>query len=162
MGFPQFKDTQGSPSICTFAIPDKKSVYPFRASKAISCCRAAFKCLQPASSSLYLQGNFLGLCPVNAQANRTITKSSLLYGHYISHNRESKGDDLMICYSPLRKTTAEKQMTTYTLRFKYGMSHATVQRLQADMPVSTHTLNKLCEILQCRLEDVAVYIPDKK
>ena len=68
----------------------------------------------------------------------------------------------MICYSPLWKTMAEKQMTTYTLRFKYGMSHATVQRLQADMPVSTHTLNKLCEILQCRLEDVAVYIPDQK
>ena len=68
----------------------------------------------------------------------------------------------MICYSPLWKTMAEKQMTTYTLRIKYGMSHATVQRLQADMPVSTHTLNKLCEILQCRLEDVAVYIPDQK
>ena len=41
------------------------------------------------------------------------------------------------------------------------MSHATVQRLQKDMPVSTHTLNKLCEILDCRLEDIAVYIPDK-
>ena len=53
-------------------------------------------------------------------------------------------------------------MTTYTLRFKHGMSHATVQRLQADMPVSTHTLNRLCEILDCRLEDIAVYIPDKK
>ena len=68
----------------------------------------------------------------------------------------------MICYSPLWKTMAEKHMTTYTLRFKHGMSHATVQRLQADMPVSTHTLNKLWEILQCRLEDVAVYIPDQK
>ena len=45
----------------------------------------------------------------------------------------------MICYSPLWKTMAEKQMTTYTLRFKYGMSHATVQRLQADMPVSTRS-----------------------
>ncbi|WP_325228146.1 helix-turn-helix domain-containing protein [Oscillibacter sp.] len=41
------------------------------------------------------------------------------------------------------------------------MSHATVQRLQANMPVSTHTLNKLCTILNCRLEDVAEYVPDK-
>lgn len=66
----------------------------------------------------------------------------------------------MIHYAPLWKTMAEQKVTTYTLRFKYGMSHATIQRLQADMPVSTHTLNKLCTILHCRLEDVAEYIPD--
>ncbi len=45
----------------------------------------------------------------------------------------------MICYTPLWKTMAEQGATTYTLRFKHGMSHATVQRLQMDMPVSTHT-----------------------
>ena len=67
----------------------------------------------------------------------------------------------MIHYAPLWKTMAEQKVTTYTLRFKHGMSHATVQRLQADMPVSTHTLNKLCTILKCRLEDVAEYVPDE-
>ncbi len=67
----------------------------------------------------------------------------------------------MIHYAPLWKTMAEQKVTTYTLRFKHGMSHATVQRLQADMPVSTHTLNKLCTILHCRLEDVAEYVPDE-
>ena len=67
----------------------------------------------------------------------------------------------MIHYAPLWKTMAEQKVTTYTLRFKHSMSHATVQRLQADMPVSTHTLNKLCAILNCRLEDVAEYIPDE-
>ena len=68
----------------------------------------------------------------------------------------------MICYKPLWKTMAKKKVTTYTLRVKHGMSHATVQRLQADMPVSTHTLNRLCGILNCRLEDVAEYIPDEE
>ena len=57
---------------------------------------------------------------------------------------------------------AEKKVTTYTLRFKHNMSHATVQRLQSDMPVSTHTLNKLCKLLDCRLEDIAKYIPDEE
>lgn len=56
---------------------------------------------------------------------------------------------------------AEQKVTPYTLRYKHGMSHATVQRLQANMPVSTHTLNKLCAILNCRLEDVAEYLPDE-
>ena len=68
----------------------------------------------------------------------------------------------MICYDPLWKTMRERQATTYTLRVKYGMSHATVQRLQANQPVSTHTLDKLCRILNCQLEDVAKYIPDKE
>ena len=68
----------------------------------------------------------------------------------------------MISYRPLWRTMAEQNVTTYTLRVKHNMSHATVQRLQANQPVSTHTLNRLCEILQCRLEDVAEYIPDKK
>ena len=67
----------------------------------------------------------------------------------------------MIRYAPLWKTMAEQKVTNYTLRFKYGMSHATVQRLQADMPVSTHTLNKLCTILHCRLEEIAEYVPDQ-
>lgn len=66
----------------------------------------------------------------------------------------------MIRYRPLWNTMSEKKVTTYTLREIHKMSHATVQRLQKDMPVSTHTLNKLCQILNCRLEDVAEYIPD--
>jgi len=68
----------------------------------------------------------------------------------------------MICYDPLWKTMSRKKFTTYTLRVKYNMSHATVQRLQANMPVSTHTLNKLCKILSCKLADVAEYIPDEE
>ena len=67
----------------------------------------------------------------------------------------------MIRYAPLWKTMEEKGATTYTLRFQYGMSHATVQRLQKDMPVSTHTLKKLCAMLNCKLEDVAEYVPDE-
>ena len=54
----------------------------------------------------------------------------------------------MIRYAPLWKTMEEQKVTTYTLRFKHGMSHATVQRLQ-------------CAILNCRLEDVAEYVPDE-
>lgn len=68
----------------------------------------------------------------------------------------------MIRYTPLWETMKKRGATTYTLRIKEGMSHATVQRLQKDMPVSTHTLDKLCSILNCRIEDVIEYVPDKK
>lgn len=73
-----------------------------------------------------------------------------------------KGESALIVYTPLWRTMAEQNVTTYTLRFKHGMSHATVQRLQTNMPVSTHTLNKLCAILNCPLQDVAEYIPDQQ
>lgn len=68
---------------------------------------------------------------------------------------------MMISYRPLWELMAKKNVTTYTLRVKHGMSHATVQRLQKNMPVSTHTLSRLCEILDCRLEEIAQYIPDR-
>lgn len=68
----------------------------------------------------------------------------------------------MITYAPLWRMMAGRKATTYTLRVKYGMSHATVQRLQNDMPVSTHTLNFLCEVFDCRLDEIEEYIPDKK
>lgn len=87
---------------------------------------------------------------------------AISYGYYSGHNRRCKGVIAMIRFAPLWKTMAERKVTTYTLRVKHGMSHATVQRLQADMPVSTHTLNKLCRILDCKLEDVAEYIPDEE
>ena len=76
--------------------------------------------------------------------------------------RNVKGGRTMIRYRPLWNTMGKNKVTTYTLRVKHGMSHATVQRLQADMPVSTYTLNRLCKILNCRLEDVAEYIPDEE
>ena len=73
-----------------------------------------------------------------------------------------KGMNRLISYAPLWRTMAEQKKTTYTLRVKYGMSHATVQRLQKDLPVSTHTLDKLCALLKCRLDEVAVYVPNEE
>ena len=66
----------------------------------------------------------------------------------------------MIIYNRLWETMAEKNLTTYTLRVKNGISNATVQRLQKNMPVSTYTLDKLCKILDCKLEQIAEYVSE--
>ena len=68
----------------------------------------------------------------------------------------------MICYRPLWDTMSKKKVTTYTLRVKQAMSHWCDENLQSDMPVSTHTLDRLCKILDCKLEEIAEYVPDKK
>lgn len=67
----------------------------------------------------------------------------------------------MVDFTPLWETMKKKGFTTYTLREKYGMSSATVQRLKRNMSVSTNTLSDLCDILDCDLGDVAVYVRDE-
>ncbi len=66
----------------------------------------------------------------------------------------------MIRYTPFWKTMAKKGFTTYTLREHYKVSHGTVQRLQRNMSITTDTIDRLCKILDCGLEDVLEYIPD--
>ena len=68
----------------------------------------------------------------------------------------------MVIFTPLWETMKKKGLTTYTLRVKYGISGATVQRLKRNMSVSTNTLSDLCDILDCGLEDVALYIRNDK
>lgn len=68
----------------------------------------------------------------------------------------------MISYAPLWRTMKEKSATTYTLRNKGGISGSTILRLQANESVSTNTLDALCKILNCKLHDVAEYVPDEQ
>lgn len=53
-----------------------------------------------------------------------------------------------------------KGVSTYTLREKCGIDSKTVRRLRANENIETKTLNKLCEALDCRLEDIAEYARD--
>ena len=68
----------------------------------------------------------------------------------------------MICYDPLWHTMEKNNVTTYTLRNKYNVSNSTIQRMKKNMPVSTNTLDVLCEILNCRVQDILVHIPNAK
>ena len=64
----------------------------------------------------------------------------------------------MIVYDRLWKTLKEKGVSQYSLIKKYGISTGQLDRLRKDENVSTHTLNVLCRILDCKLEDIAEYI----
>ncbi len=67
----------------------------------------------------------------------------------------------MISYAPLYKTLKEKGVSTYKLIQEYGVSRSLLDRLKHNKPISTVTLNDLCAILSCRVEDVLEFIPDK-
>lgn len=63
----------------------------------------------------------------------------------------------MISYEPLWNTMKQKNISQYELINRYQFSTGQLSRLRANNNVSTHTLDRLCEILDCRLEEVAVY-----
>lgn len=66
----------------------------------------------------------------------------------------------MISYEPLYKTLKEKGISTYKLTNEYGLSRSLLDRLKHNKPITTVTLNDLCKILKCKVEDVIVYIEE--
>ena len=51
----------------------------------------------------------------------------------------------------------EKNISQYQLIKEYGFSTGQLDRLRKNSNVSTYTLNGICKILNCRLEDIAEY-----
>ena len=49
--------------------------------------------------------------------------------------------------------------TTYTLIKNYHISSSTIDKLRKNKPITTTTINDLCRILSCRVEDILEYIP---
>ena len=67
---------------------------------------------------------------------------------------------VIISYEPLYKTLKEKNISTYKLIKQYNISRSLLDRLKHDKPISTVTLNDLCTILDCKVEDVIEVIPN--
>ena len=67
----------------------------------------------------------------------------------------------MISYEPFYKTLKTKKISTYRLINDYNISRSLLDRLKHNKPITTVTINDLCAILQCKVEDIVVYIPDE-
>ena len=66
----------------------------------------------------------------------------------------------MIKYDPLWRTLKEKGISQYQLIKDYGIDKAQLQRLRQNLVVKTLILNRLCQILNCRIEEIMDYVPD--
>ena len=67
----------------------------------------------------------------------------------------------MIVYDRLWETMKKKQISQYKLIREYEFSTGHLDSLRKNRSISTNTLDMLCGILQCRLEDIAEYRPDE-
>lgn len=68
----------------------------------------------------------------------------------------------MISFERLWITLKKREISQYKLIKEYKISTGQLDRLRKNGNVNTFTLNQLCKILNCQLEDIAEYIPDKE
>ena len=66
----------------------------------------------------------------------------------------------MISYKPFYATLFRKGITEYYLIYKQGVDANLIHRMKHGKAITTTTLNTLCEVLDCRVEDILEYVPD--
>lgn len=65
----------------------------------------------------------------------------------------------MIDYSPFWNTLKNSTETTYSLINTHHISSAIIDKLRKNKPMNTTTLNDLCRIFNCQIQDIVQYIP---
>lgn len=63
----------------------------------------------------------------------------------------------MISYEPFYKTLKDRGISTYKLINQYGISRSLLDRLKHNKPITTVTIDDLCKILSCNVEDIIKY-----
>jgi DNA-binding Xre family transcriptional regulator len=66
-----------------------------------------------------------------------------------------------IVYDRFWSYIREHGITTYQLRNTYRLSGRLMTSLKQNRNMNSYTLAMLCDILKCRLEDIAEYVPDE-
>lgn len=65
-----------------------------------------------------------------------------------------------IVFNKLFNLMKEKNLTTYKIRKNKIINEGTLQRLRYNESVSTETIAKLCDALDCQPNDIMEYIKD--
>lgn len=66
----------------------------------------------------------------------------------------------MIKYDRLWDTMRKKHISQYDLTHTFKINNSLLHKLRHNMNVEIYTLDKLCNILGCGLEDIVEHVPD--
>lgn len=66
----------------------------------------------------------------------------------------------MILFDKLWQTMQERGITQYDLYTKYNMNRAQLHRLRHNQNIESNTIDRLCNILDCNIEDIMTHIKD--
>ena len=67
---------------------------------------------------------------------------------------------ILISYKPFYDTLCRKGVTEYQLIFKQGFSANTLHRIKKGEAITTKTLDALCFVLDCEVQDIIRYERD--
>lgn len=66
----------------------------------------------------------------------------------------------MITYDRLWQAMKQRGVSQYDLYTHYNVNRSQLNRLRHNENVEVNTIDKLCNILQCRVEDIMEHFPD--
>ena len=67
----------------------------------------------------------------------------------------------MKSYEEFWNTLKKKNISQYKLIHDYNVSAGQLSRMRANAHISTHTLDTLCSILNCKIENIITFLPDE-
>ena len=67
----------------------------------------------------------------------------------------------MIIYDKLWNTMNDKGISQYDLINTYNISRGQIDRLKKNGGVTTHTVDVLCDILKCNVNDIMEHVKDE-
>ena len=67
----------------------------------------------------------------------------------------------MISYEPFYQTLKKKNISTYKLINQFEVSRSLLDRLKHNKPISTVTINDLCTFLDCKVENILIFVKEK-
>lgn len=67
----------------------------------------------------------------------------------------------MIKYDRLWKTMEKKGVTQYDLYTRHNVNRSLLDRLRKNKNVEVNTIDKLCNILSCSIDEIMEHVPDE-
>ncbi len=68
---------------------------------------------------------------------------------------------MAVSYKKLWKLLIDRDMSKKQLEIKARLSSSTIAKMNKSNGVTTTTLERICKVLDCRIEDVVEFIPDE-
>jgi putative transcriptional regulator len=78
------------------------------------------------------------------------------------HFDRERGATMAVSYKKLWHILLDRDMKKKDLEEKAGLSHYTMSKMSRDENVTTEVLGKICNALDCKVEDFMEFIPDDK
>lgn len=67
----------------------------------------------------------------------------------------------MISYAPLMATLHKRKISKTELQTLIKVSSATIAKISKDQLVSLQFIDNICRVLDCKIEDVMVYVKEE-